>query len=178
MKTYTALCAEDIPHYGSTDIEAENDADAIRIANALDIGGICVEASLNAPVCRRIVHIEDSRRNIIAGDIALDGYRLCNRRDAAPAAGAEYTIGIHNDDGDCYDLAILRDGRPLATVIVPDAEIHPLLQAGNCFDELVRALEGMLRCFAGGSVVAPEERDDALRNAREIVQNATGGRNV
>ena len=175
MKTYTILCAEDVPHYGSTDIEAENDADAVRIAKALDISGICVEASFDAPVCQRIVHIEDSRNNVIASDIALDDYRLCNRYDAAPPAGAEYTIGVDNDDGDCYDIAILQGGKPLATVIVPDAEIHPLLHAGNCFGELVRALEAMVRCFAGDSVVSPEERGEALRNAREIAQKATGG---
>src|SRR5579863_4035169 len=119
MKTYTVLCAEDVPHYGSTDIEAENDADAIRIVKTLDISGVCVEASWDAPVCQRIVHIEDSRNKIIASDIALDDYLLCNRRDAAPLAGAEYTIGIHDDDGGCYGNAILRDGKPLATVIVP-----------------------------------------------------------
>jgi len=178
MKTYTLLCAEDVPHYGSTEIEAKNDADAIRIAKALDISGICVEASWDAAVCQRIVHIEDSRNNVIASDIALDDYRLCNRYDAAPPAGAEYTIGVDNDDGDCYDIAILQGGKPLATVIVPDAEIHPLLHAGNCFGELVRALEAMLLCFAGDCLVTPEGRSEALQSAREIVQTATGGPHV
>jgi len=32
MKTYTILFAQDIPHYGSVEIEAKNDADALRRA--------------------------------------------------------------------------------------------------------------------------------------------------
>jgi hypothetical protein len=155
LKTYTVLLAEDVPHYGTTDIEAEDDAGAIRIAKALDISGICCEASCDAPVCQRIIHIMDSRSKIVATDIALDDYVLCNRLNPAILAEGEYSVGINNDDGNCYDIAILRAGLPIATVIVPDSEIHPLIHAGNCFSELVDALQRMLRCFSSDELVAP-----------------------
>ncbi|MCL5670811.1 MAG: hypothetical protein M1423_05865 [Acidobacteria bacterium] len=41
MKTYTVLYAEDVPHYGTAEIEAENDAEAIARASTItdeDIG--------------------------------------------------------------------------------------------------------------------------------------------
>ena len=34
MKTYSVLYAEDVPHYGTAEIEAENDAEAIAKAKA------------------------------------------------------------------------------------------------------------------------------------------------
>jgi hypothetical protein len=178
LKTYTVLLAEDVPHYGSTDIEAEDDAGAIKIAKALDISGICCEASWDAPVCRRIVRIEDSKSHIIATDLALDDYVLSRRIDPPLLAAAEYAISVNNDDGDCYDIAILRGDKPIATVIVPDAEIVPLIHAGNCFADLVLSLQRMLGCFSDDSVVTPGQLDSALRSAREIVQKATGGTHV
>ena len=177
LKSYKVLLAEDVPHYGTTEIEAADDEDAIRVARALDVSGICVEASLDSPVCQRIVHIEDSGDNVIARDLPLDDYVLSRRPDPAVLAESDYSIGTNNDNDD-HDIAILRNGKPIATLIATEAEIHPLLHAGNCFTELVTALEGMLRCFAGDSVATPEERAEALRNAVETIQKATGGAHV
>jgi hypothetical protein len=55
-------------------------------------------------------------------------------------AKPEYTIGIHNDDGDCYDVAIKQNGRPIATLTAPESEVEPLVHAGNCYAALIRAL--------------------------------------
>jgi hypothetical protein len=174
LKSYTVLLAEDVPHYGTTDIEAVDDEDAVRDAKALDISGICVEPSWDSPVCQRIIHIGDSKGNVIARDLPLDDYVLSRRPDPAMLAESDYSIGVNND-GDDHDIAILRNGKPIATLIATEAEIHPLLHAGNCFTELVTALEAMLRCFASDSVAIPEESAEALRIARETIQKATGG---
>jgi hypothetical protein len=37
MKTYTVLFAEDVPHYGAAEIEAEDDAAALEAAKAYDL---------------------------------------------------------------------------------------------------------------------------------------------
>lgn len=92
MKTYTVLFAEDVPHYGSVEIEAPDDAIAIAQAKALDSSSVTTDPDWSAAVCRRIVSIETAEGKAIAMDIALDGYHLRNggdedRRlcDAAPA---------------------------------------------------------------------------------------------
>lgn len=92
MKTYSILFAQDVPHYGTAEIVAADDADALAKAKALDPGEVCTDAAWDDPVCRRIVHIEDPSGKIIEQDIALDDFflrhaqnidpRLC---DAAPA---------------------------------------------------------------------------------------------
>jgi hypothetical protein len=78
MKTYTVLFAEDIPHYGSTDIEAADDTHALAIAESLDMIGLYYEGSWDGAVCKRIVSIEDSSGVAIANDIPLDNYFLRN----------------------------------------------------------------------------------------------------
>jgi hypothetical protein len=55
-------------------------------------------------------------------------------------AKPEYTIGVHNDDGNCYDIAIKQRGRPIATLIATETEVGPLVHAGNCYATLVSAL--------------------------------------
>jgi hypothetical protein len=84
MKTYTVLYAEDVPHYGSHDIEAENDQAAIKAAIALhERGDISLnEAAWDSTVCARIVHIEDPDGRMIAADKPLDDYSLRGGGDA------------------------------------------------------------------------------------------------
>jgi hypothetical protein len=105
---------------------------------------------------------------------------LALRNWLGPVAPAEprYSLGINNDDGKCYDIAILRAGKPIATVIVPDTEIAPLLHAGNCFPDLLGALNEMLRCFASRRVITLKERRAARRRSLDVVKKATGGANV
>lgn len=85
MKTYTVLYAEDVPIYGSAEIEAENDEAAIALAHDMHAAGKIVldDISWNASVCHRIVSIQDDQGNEIADDISLDGTFLRDGGDAA-----------------------------------------------------------------------------------------------
>lgn len=79
MKTYTVLFAEDVPHYGYADIEADNDREALAKARAYwrDCDPRPTDdPDWSAGVCHRIVLIEDARGNSIAHDIALDDFHL------------------------------------------------------------------------------------------------------
>jgi hypothetical protein len=79
MKTYTVLYAEDVPHYGVHEIQAENDAGALAAAIALHERGAVTldDAQWTGSVCARIVHIEDEHGSIIAEDHPIDEYFLC-----------------------------------------------------------------------------------------------------
>jgi len=84
MKTYSVLYAEDVSHYGSTDIAAENDAEAIAIAKGIsddDLCNIALDPDHGSRFCKRIVHILDPDGEYIAADIPLDGYTLIHGQD-------------------------------------------------------------------------------------------------
>jgi len=91
MKTYSILYAEDVPHYGCVEIQAESAAAALEAATACDLTEIALDPDHNWGTCRRIVAIEDEEGNTIAEDVPLDdcflysggekARRLC---DAAP----------------------------------------------------------------------------------------------
>jgi hypothetical protein len=83
MKTYTALFAQDVPHYGQVEITASDDEDALAKARAywkrvqldkepwpLD------EAQHESAVLDRVVEITDETGRQVAGDIRLDTYLL------------------------------------------------------------------------------------------------------
>jgi hypothetical protein len=78
MKTYTVLYAEDVPHYGAHEIQAENDAGALDAAIGLHKrGGVTLDdAQWSGAVCARIVHIADEDGHIIEEDRPLDDYFL------------------------------------------------------------------------------------------------------
>ena len=78
MKTYSVLYAEDVPHYGTAEIEAENDAEAIAKAKAGPFE--TDDPDWNNTVCRRIVHIEGPA-GIIAEDVPLDTCTLIYGED-------------------------------------------------------------------------------------------------
>jgi len=84
MKTYTVLYAEDVPHYGTAEVEAGNDAEAIAKASAItdeDIGNTANDPDHCSTVCKRIVHIQDADGNDIARDLSLDAYTLIHGED-------------------------------------------------------------------------------------------------
>lgn len=91
MNKYSILFAQDVPHYGTTEIEAADDGAAIAAAKLLDPAEYTHDPHWDDPVCRRIVHIEAPDGRIVAQDLALDEFflrrggedatRLC---DAAP----------------------------------------------------------------------------------------------
>jgi hypothetical protein len=92
MKTYTILYAQDIPHYGSVELEAESDEHVIDAARAhWDAAKLdpVNDPDWNNPVCKRIVEISDEAGRSIANDLRLDNYYLdC-------AADEEITIRKH-----------------------------------------------------------------------------------
>ncbi len=74
MKTYTILYAEDVPHYGTREIEVANDG--LAIARAINITPGAMSKYTNDPdhgnpQCRRIVHIEGPD-GVIIEDVYLD----------------------------------------------------------------------------------------------------------
>jgi hypothetical protein len=92
MKTYSVLFAQDVPHYGTAEVEAADDDAAIIAAKLLDPAEYTHDPAWDDPVCRRIVHIEAPDGRIVAQDVALDEFFLRNGQnidprlcDAAPA---------------------------------------------------------------------------------------------
>ena len=84
MKKYTALLAEDVPHYGTAEITAANHEEAIAAARLLDVSALCTDPDWSNSACRRIVHIEDPDGGIIAQDVALDGFFLRHNQNIDP----------------------------------------------------------------------------------------------
>jgi hypothetical protein len=115
LKTYSVLFAEDVPHYGFAEIEAEDDAAALDAAKAYDLSEVTVDPEWENSVSKRIVHIEDPAGNTVAYDVPLDDYslrsggekerRLC---DAAP----EMLKALELCEEVLSDLARLDDGTP------------------------------------------------------------------
>lgn len=75
-RTYTVLLAEDVPHYGSIEIIATSDREALETARTLEHSEICLQPDRENPVCRRIVHVEAEDGSILAEGVALDRYVL------------------------------------------------------------------------------------------------------
>jgi len=83
MKTYTVTCAQDLPRYGSVDIQASDDATALTAAKAFwdrvqkgEENSPVYDADWCGTVCNRIVEITDADFNQVAADVPLDAYRL------------------------------------------------------------------------------------------------------
>jgi hypothetical protein len=91
MKTYSALFAVDVPHYGVLEIEAKDDEAALEAANTVDVSEVVGDPEWENAVRGRIVYLRDSDDLTIAEDVSLDNtfmryggeeeYRLC---EAAP----------------------------------------------------------------------------------------------
>jgi hypothetical protein len=93
MKTYTFIFAEYIAHYGSAEIEAQNDEDAIAQAKAywrsIERGEKTWDLSTpdyDTGILPHIVEITDDESREVAADIALDNYRLVNTDETGDAA--------------------------------------------------------------------------------------------
>jgi len=139
LKSYSVLYAEDIPHYGSVDIEARDDAEALRLALSFDSDKVSYyEGCWDGAACKRIVSINDAAGRTIAQDIPLDDYRLHHgieaqhhkasvtvdnrfridiRRSAPPPmASAQLVIKVYPiTDGktwdEAYDVFVVDEGR-------------------------------------------------------------------
>jgi hypothetical protein len=73
---YTILFAEDVPHYGTAEIRAENDAAALEAAKACPLFEVTNDAEWENSACKRIVYIQDAEGNTIAEDVSLDDCSL------------------------------------------------------------------------------------------------------
>ncbi len=139
LKTYSVLYAEDIPHYGGVDIEAPDDAEALRLARSFDTNQVSYyEGCWDGAVCKRIVSIEDSAGKTVGHDIPLDDYRLhhgtrardhkasvtvdnrfrvdISRNAPPPMASAQLVIKVYPiTDGQTwdepYDVFVVDEGR-------------------------------------------------------------------
>jgi hypothetical protein len=138
MKTYSVLYAEGVPHYAEVEIRANNDGAALDLAKKYDFSNESPEAAWDGCVCRRIVHICDDKGQEVGADIPLDSFRL---HDLETPCNEGYGIAVGRDDGDCYDIVIKQDDRTIATLVVAEREVQPLVHAGNCHHDLTQALK-------------------------------------
>jgi hypothetical protein len=113
MKTYSVLFAEDVPHYGTAEIEAKDDAAALEAAKVYDLSEVTLDPEWENSVCKRIVYIEDQEGNTIFHDVPLDDYDLRHGGDkeralcdaaqdmlgALEAAETQFSIYCVADDG-------------------------------------------------------------------------------
>ena len=83
MRTYTVLFAQDVPHYGSVEINATGDVEAIAKARGYwerverdEEPWPLYEAQHDSAVLARIVEITDKTGRQVAADIRLDTYLL------------------------------------------------------------------------------------------------------
>ena len=70
------IFAQDVPHYGSVEIDAVDDAEALAAAKAYDLSDVACDPDWKNSTCKRIVTIEDESGNVIAEDISLDNWFL------------------------------------------------------------------------------------------------------
>ena len=125
MKTYSILFAEDVPHYGTAVIEAENDSAALEAAKAYDLSEVTSDPAWEYSICKRIVHIEDGDGNDIAHDIPLDGYSPRSESvrdktlfDAAPELLAAAQLVIERwANGDLADAVRQLDAAVIAATV-------------------------------------------------------------
>ncbi len=112
MKAYTVLFAEDVPHYGAAEIEAEDDAAALEVAKAYDLSEVTNDPEWENSVCKRIVHIEDAEGKTIFHDVPLDNYFL-----GLDGERAEMLDALALCEEVLSDLARLDDGTPSASAL-------------------------------------------------------------
>jgi hypothetical protein len=115
MKTYSVLFAEDVPHYGTAEIEAEDDAAALEAAKAYDLSDVTNDPEWENSVCKRIVHIEDQEGNTIISDVPLDNCDLRYGGDKERAlcdAARDMLEALQLCEDVLSDLARLDDGTP------------------------------------------------------------------
>jgi hypothetical protein len=107
MKTYSVLFAEDVPHYGVAEIEAEDDTAALDAAKAFDLSEVTNDPEWNNSVCKRIVYIEDPEGNTMFHDVPLDDHFL-----GIEGERAEMLEALELCEDVLSDLARLDDGTP------------------------------------------------------------------
>jgi hypothetical protein len=70
---YRVLVAEDVPCYGYVEIQATGVEDAISVVKAFkNLGDFTHDIAWEYATCKRIVHIEDQRGEIVVENVELD----------------------------------------------------------------------------------------------------------
>ena len=120
MKTYTVLFAEDVPHYGTAEIEAEDDNAALEAAKAYDLSEVTNDPSWEYSACKRIVNIEDPQGNIVFEEVALDDcfLRYGGEKERVLCDGAaDMFLALKLCEEVLSDLARLDDGTPSVSAL-------------------------------------------------------------
>lgn len=154
MKTYTVLYAEDVPHYGAHEIQAESDDAAIAAAIALhERGSVTFDsAQWSSSVCARIVQIEDEGGTIIDEDRPIDDYFL--RSGGAKAKTlcdhAEEMLKMLQEALGCFerisDTLHYEDAQPVTALEAREIEEIYLESISN-----IAPIETLIRKVRGGS---------------------------
>lgn len=166
MSTYTVLYAMDVPHYASIEIEADDAAQALIVANArwTNYRAGAETFALQDPdwehgVHARIVHIEcddgPKAGETVHQDVSLDGFRLCR-------------VGVH-------DTTVLA----LAGGALLNEVSNILLEADHCATVAREDLLYDQFLAAVGAVVGVEERladATALLRAISVLNRAIHSR--
>lgn len=152
MKTYTVLYAVDVPHYGSHEIQAQNDDAAIEAAIALHKQGSVTfnDPQWSSSVCARIVQIEDEAGAIIDEDRPIDDYFL--RSGGAKARllcdHAEEMLKMLQEALDCFerisDTLYCEDAKPVTMLEAREIEDIYLESISNIapIETLIRKVVG------------------------------------
>jgi hypothetical protein len=120
MKTYTVLFAEDVPHYGTAEIQAEDDTAALEIAEAYPLSEVTNDAVWENSACKRIVDIQDAEGKVVAEDISLDDCFLRYGGDTERAlcdAAQDMFAALELCEDVLSDLARLDDGTPSVSAL-------------------------------------------------------------
>jgi hypothetical protein len=120
MKTYTVLFAEDVPHYGTAQIEAESDEAALEAAKVYDISDVTLDTEWENSVCKRIVFIEDPDGNTVFYDVPLDNYdlRYGGQKERLLCDSATLMFeALELCENALADLARLDDGTPSVSAL-------------------------------------------------------------
>jgi len=120
MKTYTVLFAEDVPCYGTAEIEAENDDAALEAAKAYDQGDVAKEPEWSYAGCLRIIHIEDPEGRLLYEDIHLDDwhFRHGGEKDRLLCdAAAEMLEALELCEDALSELARIDNGTPSVSAL-------------------------------------------------------------
>lgn len=123
MRTYSVLFAEDVPHYGCAEIQAEDDAAALEVAKAYDVSQVTLDPEWENSVCKRIVYLDDPAGNTIFNDVPLDNYDLRYGGDKERAlcdAAQDMLAALEAAEAQLSMYCIADDGR--------DTEAHEVLQ--------------------------------------------------
>lgn len=118
MKTYTVLFAEDVPHYGTVEIQAESDDAALEAAKAYDISEVTLDPEWENSVSKRIVFIDDpglltitgmTVRGLMREAYGLKVYPLSNGPDALSTDRYDVVAKVPPDASKEQRMLMLQD---------------------------------------------------------------------